>query len=575
MYIGGAILLFLLLSKCQTTEKKEATSSGGTAGDAVVTVTSGGGGGGGVPPNGDPDEVCENCQLIWIENSLSPLTPGFEIPEFVTKNGARVPASDGNAPTGHWECRGDCPLKNGNEQACKPFPKITNFNDFSNFRPHSRTELESLMECRCVLKDPCHIEYSNIFCDRGLPAELLESITTGNLKTANGDFMGITYAKIREHCGIAKCAGDCANAGDKCVFTTGSDNKLTCQCKGNTCAKVYDIFPIKSDLLNNADTLKIGSSVRLGDYAKLTTNINLNTPFHCEGGCVNTGEECQKSGSDCVCAPVVSSGIPKPNTCSQIQVTEDYDWWKCLDGYCPSAPFCYGGTSYTRGWYLGDKLLKADNDCFGAVAYCSAIGTRSQGWYDSSDHSLISYDNTCNAGSPCFYNGYTGKCACTQYTDKCAWVVDWSSYSGTMNNANHPYRDCKGSCYDVAVVKECKEVYAQYGDVCECKPTEGYGEEPPICYTHCQNLGYNGGRQVNSMSECTIPPEVPTVDNYNNVCCCFSISSGDDDMDDDGIPDNVDRCPTVPGYKLYYGCASALTTTPIVKTTFTTTTLIR
>jgi hypothetical protein len=42
------------------------------------------------------------------------------------------------------------------------------------------------------------------------------------------------------------------------------------------------------------------------------------------------------------------------------------------------------------------------------------------------------------------------------------------------------------------------------------------------CDTYCDGLGYNGGRNVNSYSECVIPPEVPTTDNYGNNCCCMS-----------------------------------------------------
>jgi len=116
-------------------------------------------------------------------------------------------------------------------------------------------------------------------------------------------------------------------------------------------------------------------------------------------------------------------------------------------------------------------------------------------------------------------------------------------------------------------VQQCEQTYSSDGEICKCvaEPTD-QGEPSGNCIQICQNIGYSTGRNVGSYSECNIPPEVPYTDNYGTNCCCVTISSGGDDsgtgdMDNDGIPDNEDDCPTQYGTKLNRGCPTITTTT--------------
>ena len=571
--IAVVVIALLFLSSMQIgVDTTDTTSDGEDTFTATGGEGGGGGGSGGVPPSGDPDEPCENCDLYYVENKLSDISPSFDVGEFLTKDGRLVPV-DESAPAGHWECRGDCPDKNGYSQTCIPKPKLFDPADFNDL-PTSKTDLQALMDCYCVLEDPCHLEYGNIFCERGIPENILEGVLSSNV---NGKFMDISYAKIREHCGIARCEGGCAGTGEECIFVT-ENSETTCECTSDDCRKVPNIYPVTAEIRQNVNYgVAIGEQLQVRDF--ISTRLQYNS-FKCEGTCIDGNEQCMKEGDDCVCKISVGEPtMPMPQPCSAVEVNGDGEWWKCLKGYCNQVPYCYLVGVDVAGWYMGRTLVKADNDCGGAVAYCSAIGTRSQGWYDSSDDSRITYDNACNTKSPCFYNTFSNSCECTPYTSNCAWKVDWDSFSGDMRNGNYPTRDCKGNCpYQITVTgQECVDFESPAGLMCKCEATDTDGQngddgDVPYCYTYCQSLGYNGGRgPVDSYSECDIPPEVPTTDNYNNNCCCFSISSsdGDSDMDNDGIPDNEDECPNQFGYKLYRGCPSSLlsTTVPVTKTT--------
>jgi len=481
-------------------------------GDGTITTSDisygggGGGGSGGVPPSGDPDEPCENCDLYYVENKLSNVGPGFAVDEFLTKDGRLVPADD-TAPTGHWECRGECPDKNGNKQTCKPRPKLIDPADFNDL-PHSKSELGQLMDCYCELAEPCQLNYGNVFCERGIPKNILKGVLVNNNQ---GEYLDIPYHRIREHCGVAKCEGGCAKSGDTCVMDV--DTK-SCECKSDTCRKELNIYPSKYRITNNINYNLLDNKIaRVRDFVDFG-KISKISSFRCVGSCIDGNQECAKSGDDCVCKlpEIVDDESPMPlaQPCSAIDVNGDDDWAKCLKGYCNQIPYCYPVGVDTPGWYLGRTLVKADNNCGGATAYCDAIGTRSEGWYDSSDDSRIMYDK-CSDKSPCFYNTYSNKCECTPYTRNCAWKVDWDSFSGDMRDGNYPTRDCEGNCESITNTgQQCNQVSVSAGEICKCE-----------------------GGEV------------------------------EEDMDNDGIADNEDNCPTQPGTKLNHGCPVTITPTKI------------
>lgn len=592
------LLLFILASKEKviTTEDGEEEIT-----DSEVKSSGGGGGSGGVPPNGDPDEPCENCDLFWVENALSNAGPGFNIPEYLTRDGRLVPANN-NPPAGHWECRGDCPDKNGNKQICKPRPKIIPGFDFNN-RPMSKLEIE--MECYCTLEDPCHIEFGNIFCERGIPEDRLLGILSSSI---DGQYMGIAYSKIREHCRIATCEGGCSQSGDSCIMLKADDGTAKCECQSDTCHKELNILPAKADIVNNIDyNLLNGGSLKVNDFTDMSKLQlgSLSSNFRCAGNCIDSNKRCLKEGNDCICK-TPEGPMPMPQPCSAVEVNGDSEWWKCLRGYCDQVPFCYAAGVPTPGWYMGSTFLKADNNCAGATAYCSAIGTRSQGWYSSYDDRLITYDNACDKKSPCFYNTVSNSCECSPYTSNCAWKVDWGSFSGQMSESNKPDKYCSGNCpYQLNIENVCQKTSTEFGEECKCSGTPT--QDP--CASICVNLGrnYKTGRTIQSYSECTNTVEEPYTDSSGRMCCCSFDSSGQDkcvgicqsggfvtgwtvssfsecddpyvgytqnyvdlccctqqgtsDMDNDGIPDNSDNCPSQPGTRLNNGC-------PLTKTTF-------
>lgn len=562
--ITGSILLIiiiaiflLMIGNKEKTPKPLSIGKGGTSTEEDEFNYGGNGGGGGVPPSGDPDEPCPNCDLFWVENALSNSKPPITIPEFLSKDGRLIPLDNqNNAPAGHWECRGDCPDKNGYKQICKPRPKLINPIDIN--RPgHVPSRLDIEMECYCTLEEPCHLEFGNIFCERGIPEDKLKNILTSNVQ---GTYMNIDFSKIRDTCKIARCEGGCSITGEKCVFETEKtdfgDFYTKCECKGDTCHKVSTILPAKTDLINNINyNVRIGERLNVNDFALVTASPN--GLFRCEGECMDTNKQCLKDGNDCICKTPEG---PKPSVqaCSAVQVNGDNDWWKCLKGYCDQVPYCYSVGVNTPGWYMGNTLLKADANCAGCVAYCGAIGTRSQGWYNSCDDRLISYDNSCNVKSPCFYNTYSNSCECTPYTSECSWNINWNEFNGQITDTNYPNKYCAGECdYSINVVNTCNKIDSTNGEICECSAIQTVEDR---CVAICQNAGYTTGREVQSYSNC-MPPEVPySANNGATLCCCATISSGNGDMDNDGIPDNTDNCPTIAGLKLYNGCPTKTTT---------------
>jgi len=63
------------------------------------------------------------------------------------------------------------------------------------------------------------------------------------------------------------------------------------------------------------------------------------------------------------------------------------------------------------------------------------------------------------------------------------------------------------------------------------------------CDSICTNLGYLGGRQVSSYSECNLGTEVPTTDNYGTNCCCTQSSTPEPPPEP---PPNLLLCNGVP-----------------------------
>jgi len=293
MWVFIAIAVAVVLLFYSSGEDKATKSS--QSSNETFTYSSSGGGGGGVPPSGDPDEPCENCDLFWVENSLSEFRPGFEIDEYLTKDGRLVPEQEpGTGPTGHWECRGDCPDMNGYPQTCRPRPVFFDPAEFNDL-PRSKTELGQLMDCYCELEEECHLEYGNIFCERGIPENILDDILVGDNE---GRFMGIEYTKIREHCGIARCEGGCRVTGERCVLEVEKgafgDTFTSCTCQGDDCRKVLNIQPSQNRIRTQTNYgVQAGDTVRVRDYVDMQiVQGTYNIAFHCEGGCIDRDKEC-------------------------------------------------------------------------------------------------------------------------------------------------------------------------------------------------------------------------------------------------------------------------------------------
>ena len=104
--------------------------------------------------------------------------------------------------------------------------------------------------------------------------------------------------------------------------------------------------------------------------------------------------------------------------CEKIYETECLANPKCEEGEtienCPEdckeevkcTPECEAIGTKSEGWYdsCTGKLIKWDN-CDGCFAVCKAVGTRSEGWYSSCDGELITWDNCREVQQSCLQLG--------------------------------------------------------------------------------------------------------------------------------------------------------------------------
>jgi hypothetical protein len=65
----------------------------------------------------------------------------------------------------------------------------------------------------------------------------------------------------------------------------------------------------------------------------------------------------------------------------------------CKDGACIKGkePYCSAIGSRSEGWYQYDNLIKYDN-CNGCYAVCMNVGSKSEGWYSSCTNELIKWE---------------------------------------------------------------------------------------------------------------------------------------------------------------------------------------
>jgi len=472
-----------------------------TGGDDLfmVSATHRGGGGSSGGGSANPDTICPDCEVVWVETlpflKVLPVTIGVGI----DNQGLRKPAGLEINP-GHWECRGGCA---DSRKVCKALPILTP---------------EGKPVCECVLNDPCHLSFGDLFCDRAVPQEYLKEYIMGDITKLDNhlDSMGLLNMHelseyIDTQCGIIQCEGDCSDKDDRCMMVIDK-LKFDCECQG--CHKVYEGYDLtKTEFVKNVDNVIVGELINLNTWANIDVGQfrpALPEVWDCQGPCPDT-KECVKQGEECMCKVKDAGDLPHPTSCADISPSGDGEWWKCLEGYCTQMPYC-SGTDDAKGWYMDDKLLKLDNDCEGCFAYCDGIGTRSEGWWDSCDRSLITYD-ICSAKQTCFYNTWKNSCECTGYTDDCAWRLDWNYMEGLLTDQNHPDRYCMGDCPEDTI-----EVVA---DVC---------------------IGVDI-RDVGRVCDCVDDDEV--YDNGDNQ---------DTDMDDDGVPDNEDLCPDTAGSESNKGC---------------------
>ncbi|MBU1204711.1 MAG: DNRLRE domain-containing protein [Nanoarchaeota archaeon] len=175
-----------------------------------------------------------------------------------------------------------------------------------------------------------------------------------------------------------KCGNNIKEYGEECdgtdvgYCTNGCDTN--CKCK-----------PSLSSVCTDSDNGK--------DYYKKGTGEGWNTDTEK----VSFYDTCYKSywanlvdsceGNDCYLAEKYCDGkyvktelsIPCPNGCND---------GACIKG---KEPYCSAIGTRSEGWYQNNKLIKWDN-CKGCHAICKAIGTKSEGWYSSCTNSLIKYE---------------------------------------------------------------------------------------------------------------------------------------------------------------------------------------
>jgi len=502
-----------------------------TGGDEIFTVSQRRGGGSGGGSSGDtttdPDMVCEDCEAIWIEDDKMSLTFDLPVGGYVNEKGKVIPLSKTEPnPMGHWECRGPCT----DGSTCQMLPILTP---------------GGVPICDCIKDSTCHLEFGDLFCDRGLPKNVVIDYISGD-HMAVKDFMINQYseniAKIEKYidgnCGIMKCDGTCPR-NQECLFEWneldfGVLQMIDCTCQ-DSCHKELNIFQLdKTDFINNVDNVVVGEQIDLNQWTNVKTtelnNVDLYKNWQCEGPC-SEGKICDQNVAmtDCECREIEDGEEPEQTEqlgCSDIKPSGDSEWWKCLTGYCDSIPKCL-----EDGWHFNGVLVKPGN-CFGCAAQCDNIGTKSEGWYDSCDGIRIAWDSACHTTKTCAYNTWSNSCECTGYTDECAWHIDYSNYPGPIDKNNIPYRYCEGKCVSIIDINQLPSK----SDLEICKQT--------------------------------------TIMDVGQFCDCVSAESADDetDIDDDGIPDNEDSCPSEPGTIENDGCppVKILPTTIIkpVETTF-------
>ncbi|MEM4359910.1 MAG: eight-cysteine-cluster domain-containing protein [Candidatus Bilamarchaeaceae archaeon] len=119
-------------------------------------------------------------------------------------------------------------------------------------------------------------------------------------------------------------------------------------------------------------------------------------------------------------------------------------------------PYCSALGTRSEGWYIKGRLIKYAN-CTGCTARCEAIGTRSEGWYSSCDGSLIMWE----------------QCAGTHLPER---FCGWSTYGSCSSDSDCRVGGCSGqvcqSKYEESVITTCeyRECYnaRAYGLSCEC-----------------------------------------------------------------------------------------------------------
>ena len=96
----------------------------------------------------------------------------------------------------------------------------------------------------------------------------------------------------------------------------------------------------------------------------------------------------------------------------------------CVDGACVKGeePYCSAIGSKSEGWYQ-NGLIKWDN-CDGCYAVCKLVGTDSEGWYSSCDNKLIKYEE-CGGGQEPFIT-ITSPNGGEQWMKGNAYDITWS-----------------------------------------------------------------------------------------------------------------------------------------------------